>query len=74
MFNELPQIYRQMFIEMCNEKEYNLLYELMFNYTSSKLNIVSQINDMGIDGEEILKFITMDEDSYKWCNNVNKFI
>ena len=74
MFNELPQIYRQMFIEICNEKEYNLLYELMFNYTSSKLNIVSQINDMGIDGEEILKFITMDEDSYKWCNNVNKFI
>ena len=30
--------------------------------------------DRHVDGEEILKFITMDEDSYKWCNNVNKFI
>ena len=74
IFNELPQIYRQMFIELCNEKEYNLLYELMFNYTSSKLNIVARIKNMDINGEEILQFITIDEDSYKWCNNVNKFI
>ena len=29
---------------------------------------------MDITGEEMLQFITMDEDPYKWYNNIGKFI
>jgi hypothetical protein len=29
---------------------------------------------MDINGEEILKFITQDEDPFKWYNNIKNFI
>lgn len=68
---ELPKMYRQMFTDLYNEKEYDLLYELMFNYCVSKINVFVQLTTMDMSGEEILSFITLDQDPYKWHNNVN---
>jgi hypothetical protein len=74
MFNDLPHLYREMFIELFNEKEYDLLYELIFNYCACELDIMAKLKDLDISGDEILTFITADEDPYKWYNNINTFL
>jgi len=69
MFNALPQ--RKIFEDLYNEKNYDLLYEIIFNYSVSELDIVVKLKGMDMTGEDILTFITMDEDPYKWYNNIN---
>jgi hypothetical protein len=71
IFNDLPSLYRRMFTDLYKEKEYNLLYELLFNYTASELDILSKLKQMVMTGEEILTFITLNEDPYKWHNAIN---
>ena len=63
-----------MFMELYKEKDYDLLCELMFNYTASELNILVKLKDMDMSGEELLTFITLDEDPYKWFNDMNGLI
>jgi hypothetical protein len=72
IFNELPKFYREMFTDLLKEKEYDLLYELLFNYTATQLDIVVKMKEIDMSGEELLTFITLDEDPYKWYNNSNK--
>jgi hypothetical protein len=74
IFDELPLFYRNMFTELFHEKEYSLLYELLFNYISSQLDIVAQLNEMPLSGEELLSFITLDHDPYKWYNAIKGLI
>jgi hypothetical protein len=70
-FNQLPQLYRQMFLELSNEGEYSLLYELLFNYSASQLDILAKLKGLAMRGDELLTFITMDSDPYKWYNVMN---
>ena len=70
-FNQLPQLYRQMFLELSNEGEYSLLYELLFNYSASQLDILAKLKGLAMRGDELLTFITMDPDPYKWYNVMN---
>ena len=74
MMHELPKIYQQMFMELYNEKEYHLLHELMFNYCVSKLNVFVLLTKMDMTAEEIMTFITIDKDPYKWHNNINTIL
>jgi hypothetical protein len=71
MFNAIPHPYRKIFEDLYNEKNYSLLYEIILNYTASELNIIVNLNEMDMSGEDILTFIIMDEDPYKWYNNIN---
>jgi hypothetical protein len=71
LFNELPKFFREMFIELFKEKDYKLLYELLFNYSASELDILSKLKSMDMSGEELMTFITLDEDPYKWYNTIN---
>ena len=71
IFNDLPKLYREMFMELYKEKDYDLLFELMFNYTASEINILAQLKEMDMSGEELLTFITLNEDPYKWYNDMN---
>ena len=73
-FNQLPHLYRQMFIELFKEKEYSLLYDLLFNYSASELDVLAKLKEMEMSGEELLTFITMDEDPYKWYNALNSLL
>ena len=74
MFNELPYLYRQMLVDLYTQKEYDLLFELLFNYSAGELDVVSKLKGMDISGEELLTFITMDENPYKWYNHVNEMM
>ena len=72
--NELSKLYRDMFRDLFNEKNYDLLYELLFNYSASELDIIAKLNKLEMTGEELLTFITMNEDPYKWYDVVNTLI
>ena len=74
IFNDLPYVYRQMFIDLYNEKEYELLYELTFNYSANLLDSLAKLKEMDMTGEELLQFITSDEDPYKWYNTINTLL
>ena len=74
MFNELPSLYRRMFMDLYKEKEYDLLYELLFNYSASQLEIMCKLKKVDMTGEELLTFITLNEDPYKWHNAINEMI
>jgi hypothetical protein len=70
LFNDIPHLYREIFSELYKEQDFSLLYELMFNYCASELNIFAHLKKMAMTGEELLTFITMEEDPYKWYNNI----
>jgi hypothetical protein len=72
VFHALPHFYSKMFIDLFNEKEYDLLYELLFNYSASELDILAKLKKIDISGEELLTFITLNEDPYKWYNTLNE--
>jgi hypothetical protein len=74
LFNDLPKLYREMFTELYKEKNYNLLFELLFNYSSSELDLLAQLKDMDMSGEDLLTFITLNEDPYKWYNDMNEIM
>ena len=74
MFNELPSLYRRMFMDLYKEKEYDLLYELLFNYSASQLEIMCKLKKVDMTGEELLTFITLNEDPYKWHNAINEMM
>jgi hypothetical protein len=71
LFYDLNKFYKEMFTDLFKEKEYKLLYELVFNYTASELDVLAKIKEMDMTGEELLTFITLDEDPYKWYNAIN---
>ncbi len=74
IFNDLPYVYRQMFIDLYNAKEYELLYELTFTYSANLLDSLAKLKKMDMTGEELLQFITSDADPYKWYNTIHTLL
>ena len=74
IFNDLPKFYREMFKDLFKEHEYDLLYEMVFNYSASELEKLAQLKELALSGEDLLTFITLDEDPYKWYNTMNQMI
>ena len=74
LFNNLPKLFREMFIALYKEKEYSLLYELLFNYSASELDMLAKLRGMDLSGQDLLTFITLDKDQYKWHNTANELL
>jgi hypothetical protein len=74
IFNDLPKFYREMFKDLFKEQEYDLLYEMVFNYSASELEKLAQLKELALCGEDLLTFITLDEDPYKWYNTMNEML
>jgi len=71
---QLPLVYQTILSELIKEQNHEMIYDMIFNYTATELNILALLRKMDITGEEILKFITQDEDPFKWYNNIKNFI
>ena len=56
------------------EKNYGDLYTYLLTEFGKKLNIVALHKGLDITGREMLEFITMDDDPFKWYNNVRCFL
>ncbi len=74
LFMHLHKFQRQMYMSLWNENNHNLLREVIFNFCANQLQIVSDLTEMDISGEDMLRFITIDEDPYKWYNNIDAFL
>jgi hypothetical protein len=70
----LPQIYSSLFNDLDKEKQYGLLYELLSNYLSNELDIIANLKNSKITGEELLLNITNDNNVYNWSNSISKII
>ncbi len=68
IFNDFPYPYRKIVEDLYIEKNYSLLYEILNIYSANQLEIMAKLTENAMSGEELLKFITLDRDPYKWHN------
>ena len=65
---------RKLYLELFEKNEYKLLYQLIFEYCANQLKPIVQLKELDITCEELLTFITLDKDPYKWNNTISQFI
>lgn len=66
---KLTEIYN----ELWGKKNYEILYELVIEQCENTLNMIVFLGNFDVSGEEILKFITMDNDQTKWYSKYAEF-
>ena len=74
IYGHLPKMQQDIYKELSRENQYELLFELLFDYCARELDIYSQLKQLDLTGVEILEFITADQDPFKWYNNINMFL
>lgn len=65
---------RSICLNFCREKNYCDLYNFLLTEFGKKLDVVAYIKKLDMTGQEILEFITMDDDPFKWYDNVKHFL
>lgn len=65
---------RSICLNFCREKNYCDLYNFLLTEFGKKLDVVAYIKKLDMTGREILEFITMDDDPFKWYNNIKHFL
>lgn len=73
--NFLPSsgINRDIYRKFLIEKEYVELYCYLKEYFGKKLDIIAKVKNFDITGKEIIEHIILDDDPFKWYNNVKHF-
>ena len=61
-------------LQLYNERNYGDLYDYLLTAFGKKLDIVSTVKGLDMTGREILEFITMGDDPFKWYDNVKEFL
>ena len=69
-FKNLPLIYHGLFDDLYNQHDYSLLNELFSNYLASELEIIINLKNVEMRGEQMLQMITDNDDPYKWYDNL----
>jgi hypothetical protein len=65
---------RSFCLDLCREKNYGNLYDFLLTEFGKKLDVVAYIKKLEMTGREILEFITMGDDPFKWYDNVKHFL
>lgn len=65
---------RNLCLNFCREKNYCDLYDFLLTEFGKKLDVVAFIKKLDMTGREILEFITLGDDPFKWYDNVKHFI
>ena len=73
-FNFMSGNKRALCLFLLNDKKYGELYEYLLSEFGKKLDFVSTIKRLDITGREILTFITLGDDPFKWYNNIGHFL
>ena len=61
-------------LNFCREKNYCDLYNFLLTEFGKKLDVVACIKKLDMTGREILEFITMGDDPFRWYDNVKHFL
>jgi hypothetical protein len=64
---------RSQCLQYLTNKDYVFLYDFLLNEFGEKLEIIVIFKQLDITGREMLELITLDNDPFKWYNNVKLF-
>jgi len=65
---------RSQCLQYLTNKDYVFLYDFLLNEFGEKLEIIVIFKQLDITGREMLELITLDNDPFKWYNNVKLFV
>jgi len=69
-----PKALNHIYLELMEKNEYQLAKEILEEFCAHRLDIYSHLKQLDLSGEEMLKFITADEDPYRWLGNIKNFM
>ena len=71
--SSFPRSLNHIYLELMEKKEYQLTKDIIEEYCAHRLDIFARLKQLDLSGQEILMFITANEDPYRWLNNVKFF-
>lgn len=74
LYNNITKSIRNIYLELFHKKEYQLLFDILYDYCEHQLEIYSHLKGLDISGQDMLKFITANEDPYKWYDSIKMFL
>jgi hypothetical protein len=72
-FKGFPLNKQTICLALYQEKNYGELYTYLLTLFGKKLDIFANLRGLDMTGREILEFITLDDDPFKWYNNISHF-
>jgi hypothetical protein len=73
LFDDFPKASRDVYLNLLEKKEYDLLRDIFLEFCIHQLDLIVHLNQLDLSGQDMMKFITADEDPYKWNNNIKLF-
>jgi hypothetical protein len=72
-FSKFDKHFSKKIVEMFHNKQISELFETLIEYYSKEINIYARLMKFDVDGYEMLKIITSNPISYKWCDELKHF-
>jgi hypothetical protein len=72
--SSFPRALNHIYLELMENKEYQLAREILDDFCAHRLDIFARLKQLDLSGQEILMFITANEDPYRWLNNIKFFV
>jgi hypothetical protein len=72
--SSFPRALNHIYLELMEQKEYQLVRDILNEFCAHRLDIFARLKQLDLSGEEILMFITANEDPYRWLGNVKYFM
>ena len=68
-----PKALNHIYLELMEKNEYQLAKEILEEFCAHRLDIFARLKGLDLSGEEMLMFITADEDPSRWLGNIKHF-
>ena len=72
--SSFPRALNHIYLELMEKKEYQLAKDILEDFCAHQLDIFARLKQLDLSGQEILQFITANDDPYRWLNNVKFFV
>jgi hypothetical protein len=74
LYNDLNKHQHSILLSLIEQKNYDLLSDIIYNICVSQLEILTKLKNMDVSGEILMERITSDPDPYKWYKTINELI
>jgi hypothetical protein len=74
LYNSFSPAHKKMCLDLLENKDYALLWDLLYNYCADKLHLYTTLAGINMTGEEMLFYMTGDPDPYKWYQSVKLYM
>ena len=71
--SSFPRALNHIYLELMEKKEYQLAKDILEDFCAHQLDIFARLKQLDLSGQEILQFITANEDPYRWLGNIKHF-